>query len=76
MACQAKLFTSVSINNNRNQLSELSKGFNSLSLPAGTKISYDVVTTSRGIQKSDKFYFEVISVNLNYINQFLKMIIV
>ena len=69
MACQAKLFTSVSINNNRTQLS---KGFNSLSLPAGTKISYDVVTTSRGIQKSDKFYFEVISVNLNYINQFLK----
>ncbi len=69
MACQAKLFTSVSINNNRTQLS---KGFNSLTLPAGTKVSYDVVTTSRGIQKSDKFYFEVISVNLNYINQFLK----
>lgn len=69
MACQAQLFTSVSIDNNR---TKLNKGFNSLSLPMGTEIIYDVVTTSGKVPKSDKFYFEVISVNLNYINQFLK----
>ena len=69
MACKAQLFTSVSINNNK---TKLNKGFNSLSLQKGTEINYDVVTTSGKVQKSDKFYFEVISVNLNYINQFLK----
>ena len=42
MACQAQLFTSVSIDNR----TKLNKGFNSLSLPMGTEIIYDVVTTS------------------------------
>lgn len=69
MACEARLYTTVTTNNGRTKLQQ---GLNTLSLPAGTKIRYDVVTASGGVQKSDKFYFEVISINYNYINQFIK----
>lgn len=52
----------------------LNQGVNSFSFPKGTKIEYTVKTLSDGKGKSDKFSFQVIATNFDYIENVTKMI--